>query len=1450
MNQTLSANIARLQCDGAELVVLYLIAFFQVPLSEAFIEEVGRPFLPDLLLETRPFRQPILRLLSRTLLASQVVERTLTLYSAPVFSKNPALREELIRYGHARTWRFRPDIVAAAYAKTCLPRNTSLASGRFQKNVAVPRILEASALSGNANVFASDIESYLFFDNFQDTDIFCLELSFYLQSVSDRFFPTGDETPTPDFEDLAAYLLPYRLFRTFSNERDCRPLLREFATACSAPRALSPQMQTVQSYLADSLFLAGALCVWTGERELLGLFKEFARPFHSTQLDRLFVFFTCCLDGSFDKADKTASAPLRTMHEYPSGNDYVARFTHLGLPAMALGLLSRTRGEQPYTVLEKIQKRCKVLQRFRDVDVSEKLSGMLCEFGEYSYGRSTKDSLLPELDKNPQPTALPYLLRLADLCSRSQWSKEKVTQTLAETALERAEAALAAGYPLLAASIAGLVYSIPSCATRAESLLGQTSGLTPFHVVYPPKAIWRQMLESLEKAFPEPAKTEPAPLSPKPAKAKRVGWHLELEKASAAGPGVYSIVGLSFTLHTEQKNGSLGKGAKISPKKAAELADDTYPTDIEKTALAHLRKVIRGILYFPGSALNEEDAHKALEAIFGHPLVFLEYPRQSDSPDKPVEIVRTEASFTTKRMADGSLSVKPPPGKEYEYPLLSPLGDGRYAISFLGKAACKMLDLMHEAKVADKGFTIPVEHVAEASRILCTVAKTVPLSGEITAEGDTADLRHLPADATPHARIRLEGETMEVALRVQPNPDEPQRFEPGKGVSSSLGQKNGEPVVFARDLAAERSAAKPIRTKLQEAFPDARLDPYRWRFETLLESLEALETLHSFMPGLVLEWLDNSRRIQFSAPVQTDLSASRGKDYWLGMTGDVTLDSGKLLSVLDLLAKLPERTGAFIPLDENRYLRLSRTLLRRLEALQSAGTVRGGELRVNPAAIPMLDAAFHGPVPAGEAAEAATFTLPETLEEETARFRQAFAMEVPVPEDLQATLRPYQLDGFRWLSRLSRCGIGACLADDMGLGKTLQIIALLLSRASEGPSLVVAPASVCGNWIAEIRRFAPSLDPVLVLPGPSADLPSEGPSLVVVASYGLLVSREKQFAERTWNGVVLDEAQAIKNHLSKRAHAVKRLRGAFRVVATGTPVENRLSELWSLFDFLNPGMLLSHDAFLQRYTEEGLATEPLKRLVSPLILRRLKREVLSDLPEKTEITLPVELGDDERHAYEACRLHSLEKLEGGGKDAGGRIAILAELTRLRRFCCHPSLVVPSFCDSAKMEALLDLLSNLKENGHKALVFSQFTDYLALVREKIEAQGWTYQYLDGTVPTAERTRRVAAFQAGESDFFLISLKAGGMGLNLTAANYVILLDPWWNPAVENQAADRAHRIGQRSAVTVYRLIAQGTVEEKVLELHARKRHLAEDLLDGTGDAALSADELLSLLRVTP
>ncbi|MCK6549427.1 SNF2-related protein, partial [Myxococcota bacterium] len=476
------------------------------------------------------------------------------------------------------------------------------------------------------------------------------------------------------------------------------------------------------------------------------------------------------------------------------------------------------------------------------------------------------------------------------------------------------------------------------------------------------------------------------------------------------------------------------------------------------------------------------------------------------------------------------------------------------------------------------------------------------------------------------------------------------------------------------------------------------------------------------------------------------------------------------------------------------------------------------------------------------------------------RLRTASAREPELPTTLRAELRAYQHDGFRWLARLAEWGLGACLADDMGLGKTVQAIALLTARASTGPALVVAPTSVGFNWARELERFAPGLRPLLLgelAPAERAGVITRlGPGDVMIAGYGLLVREADALASIELGTFVLDEAQAIKNSATERARAAQRIRAGFRLALTGTPVENHVGDLWSLFRVICPGLLGSAEHFRRRFaatrTDAAERRAALAQLVRPFVLRRTKQEVLSELPPKTEVQIDVVLSAEDRRRYEQARLATIAELTGVASvlpQQQRRFSVLAALTRLRQFACDARLVDPAeTVGSAKLATAVSILRELAEEGHRALVFSQFTSLLALLRRELDAAGVTHLYLDGNTPAGDRAGLVDAFQAGTATAFLLSLKAGGTGLNLTSADYVLHLDPWWNPAVEDQATDRAHRMGQTRPVTVYRLVARGTIEEAILALHADKRRLFGDLLEGTSTAAaLTTEELMTLIR---
>jgi SNF2 family DNA or RNA helicase len=578
------------------------------------------------------------------------------------------------------------------------------------------------------------------------------------------------------------------------------------------------------------------------------------------------------------------------------------------------------------------------------------------------------------------------------------------------------------------------------------------------------------------------------------------------------------------------------------------------------------------------------------------------------------------------------------------------------------------------------------------------------------------------------------------------------------------------------------------------------------------------------------------------------LSIASVKD-WFELKGQIRVDEDLVLDMADVLARIGTSRGRFVALDDGRYLALTEELRRKLESFSAATEAVKGGRRIGAAAAPAIEELLDA---AGAVKAEPRWTA--LIE----RMSSVQSFEPELPAGLEAELRDYQLQGFKWLARLSRLGLGACLADDMGLGKTVQTIALLLADAAKGPSLVIAPTSVCHNWMLEAARFGPSLRVRMLSAATdrAALVEGLGPGDVLVASYGLLHTESDLLASRRFAVAVFDEAQNLKNAETRRAKASKLIQADFRLALSGTPVENRLEELWSLYDTVTPGLLGSSESFHRRFAAPvaaghvAHARQALKTLVRPYLLRRTKAAVLQELPPRTEITLEVEPGAEERALYEALRRKALETLTGDESAPGQkRIRILAEITRLRRAACHPALIdADAGVESAKLTALLELVADLRANRHRALVFSQFTGHLDLVEAALSALGVSLLRLDGSTPIKARAQRVEAFQAGEGDLFLISLKAGGAGLNLTGADYVIHLDPWWNPAVEDQATDRAHRIGQTRPVTVYRLVVKDSIEEKILALHASKRALAADFLDGAeSTGALDEDELMALIR---
>ncbi|MDA3963198.1 MAG: DEAD/DEAH box helicase [Planctomycetota bacterium] len=461
--------------------------------------------------------------------------------------------------------------------------------------------------------------------------------------------------------------------------------------------------------------------------------------------------------------------------------------------------------------------------------------------------------------------------------------------------------------------------------------------------------------------------------------------------------------------------------------------------------------------------------------------------------------------------------------------------------------------------------------------------------------------------------------------------------------------------------------------------------------------------------------------------------------------------------------------------------------------------------------------------------------------------------EIPLPDDINATLRDYQHQGFSWMQFLGERGLGGVLADDMGLGKTLQSLAFIKYRhdSDGGVHLVVAPRSVVDNWFEECAKFVPSV-PVYVHLGLDrtkklAELPKGG---ILLTSYNILQRDIKLLQQIDYATIILDEAHIIRNPEAKTTRAALKLQGQRRMCLSGTPVQNCAEDLWPIFHFLMPGFLGRRKTLKETLQEDGDAIDRLRSRVAPFVLRRIKKEVAKELPPKTEIQLHAQMAEDQQIFYrELMERESMgvsDLLNSKGLERS-RVSILAAITRLRQAACHPALVGGENVSSSKVDLFLDLVDELIAEGHRALVFSSFTKFLGLISTALEERGYTFQYLDGR--TRDRGGRVKAFQNGDDPLFLISLKAGGVGLNLTAADYVLILDPWWNPAAEDQAADRAYRIGQDKPVMVYRIVTNDSIEERVLRLQAEKRRLVGDLaLEGLAKA-LQKDDVLKLFELS-
>ncbi|MDP3432812.1 MAG: DEAD/DEAH box helicase, partial [Bacteroidota bacterium] len=791
------------------------------------------------------------------------------------------------------------------------------------------------------------------------------------------------------------------------------------------------------------------------------------------------------------------------------------------------------------------------------------------------------------------------------------------------------------------------------------------------------------------------------------------------------------------------------------------------------------------------------DFNKAINELCGHPFMFL-----SSNPLVSVELIKAQPEISTE-IGKYGIKLKTNITNTDQRSVLVKETQTRFKLITLSPQQHSIIRMINQ------GITIPVKG---KSKLIEAVSS---LSGLMTVHSDfddgSAEMKSIEADSRIRIQIVPMGDGLKVQMFAKPLGTEPPYIKPGMGGKVVYGMVDGERCQALRNMKAENANAMKL-TNAVSAFIDADLIEEAELFSDPYDCLGLLEILNENNDIAIVEWPEGEHfRMKKSASFANLNLRIKGKGQWFELDGELNIDEATVLSLKELLSLNRKSKGRFIELKKDEFLALTEELKKHLDELESYSNIDKNGVTVNRFASHALEEITG---------RAASFKTDKSWKEFQKQIKNISSVDVPVPATLDAELRPYQEEGFRWMTRLKTWNAGACLADDMGLGKTVQAIAMMLHLAENGPIMVVCPASVVPNWGSELQKFAPTLNIVNLKQGKREDaFTSLAAFDVLVITYGLLQSEDKQISKINWAMAVLDEAHAIKNTQTKSSKAAMNIQSEFKLALTGTPIQNHLGELWNLFNFCNPGLLGTLPQFTDRYVKTEIQAQKnhLKKLITPFILRRTKNKVLDELPPKTEITHTVTLSEKELAFYEALRREAIDTIENnGGGNGQQHLQALAEITKLRLACCNTALVNKDIkLPSAKLEAFFEIVEELRANKHRALVFSQFVMHLAIVRKELDKQGISYQYLDGSTSIPDRQLAVKAFQAGKGELFLISLKAGGLGLNLTAADYVLHLDPWWNPAIEDQASDRAHRIGQLRPVTIYRLVAKNTIEEKIL-----------------------------------
>ncbi len=997
------------------------------------------------------------------------------------------------------------------------------------------------------------------------------------------------------------------------------------------------------------------------------------------------------------------------------------------------------------------------------------------------------------------------------------------TAKLADSLQKRAEEH---GFLLVATLLAELLaVTHPENSVYADCYQGlyKRTGILPLQPLITPEEPWRRSLQALISATGKE----------RGGRQIRMGWMLTF-------PG--KSISITAREQKRQPDGSWSKGRPITPSRLYKNRQLPYLSVKDKEICAAITKQ-----YNQGNvnATYQFDMERAIPAMIGHPHLFL-----ADSPQTPVEFVEGEPELLVEER-----------GENLHICFAQPLTEEKINFYKETPTRIKVITVSEQhRKIAEitgvSGITVPKAASEEVLTAISNISSFMTVHSVIAADvhRQRGDTQFVEADTSIYIHLIPYGTGFRLEMFVKPFPGGNHYLKPGRGMENIMAEVDGVRLQTKRNLEEEENRAREVEELcpvLDLAIDLEQENEREWHLQDPDDCLQALMELQAIREQVRIEWPEGEK-LTISQQVSGDnlnLKIRTNRQNWFAMSGQLELEQGKVIELKELLRKLGNSQSRFVEIGNGQFIALTQEFRKRLDEIQDFSqdiAEKDEEILIHPLAAIQLE-------------ELITRSGAETDEgwkNQLKRIAETRDFTPVVPSTLQAELRHYQKEGFEWLARLAHWGVGGCLADDMGLGKTLQSLAVVLELADKGPSLVVAPTSVSTNWQTEIQRFAPTINfRFLGVKDRKKTVQELGKFDLLVTTYTLLQQESDLLSSVQWQAVILDEAQAIKNSATKRSQAAMTLQAQFKLITTGTPIENHLGELWNLFHFINPGLLgdLSHFNTnfaipIERYGDRE-ARLHLKKLIRPFLLRRIKSQVLEELPPRTEITLEVEISQQEREFYEALRQNAIEILENNKERPGHHLQILTEITRLRQACCNPRLIdKQSEIESAKLKVFAEVISDLLESNHKALVFSQFIGHLTIIRQYLDEQKIHYQYLDGNTSTKQRKMRVDAFQAGEGKLFLISLKAGGLGLNLTAADYVLHMDPWWNPAIEDQASDRAYRIGQTRPVTIYRLVCKDTIEEKIVKLHHEKRELAGSLLEGTDSSArISAKDLLDLIK---